>query len=204
MLKTLLVLGLSASALAADALPVLFKRQSTCGQAGRKDCGDGCIPLTYTCCPDAQGGCPVTSTCWLGTNGQYGCCPIGRRCTGPGGVNTLPGVTVTSTIAFTETVPDVETSTFFFEPTTTSTSTFVFTSEIETEIESTSTILFEPETTTKSVSTTTTRRTIVASPTTTPSSTTTGTPPATVNAAKIQRPSLLQGIAAAAMALFVI
>ncbi|CCF42603.1 GPI anchored serine-threonine rich protein [Colletotrichum higginsianum] len=208
MLKTLLISALSASALAADAFPVFNKRQTVpipCSESGRKACGDGCIPLTYTCCPDQQGGCPLSSTCWLGTNGAYGCCPIGRRCTGPGGVDTLPGSTVTSTIFFTESVPDDETSTSFFVSTSTSTSksVIIFTSSEE----STSTqTRFVPEPTTSSPPpvATNTRTTTSAAPTARPNSTSAGTPPVTVNGANSRGGSLLQAVAAGAVALLAI
>ncbi|OLN87524.1 hypothetical protein CCHL11_06137 [Colletotrichum chlorophyti] len=208
MLNALLILGLSATTLAHDAFPVFNKRQTVpvpCGQSGRKDCGDGCIPLTYACCPDQQGGCPLTSICWLGTNGEYGCCPIGRRCTGPGGVNTLPGGVVTSTFTRIETISDEETSTFVLEPTPTfvftSTSTSTSSSTFAFDEESTATSS-EPETTSTSSSSTSviTVRTTTF-PATTASPTPTQSPPPTVNDAIAQGVSLLQGIVAAAMAL---
>ncbi|KAJ0159463.1 hypothetical protein CTA2_9653 [Colletotrichum tanaceti] len=208
MLKTLLVSALSASALAADAFPVFNKRQTVpipCSESGRKACGDGCISLTYTCCPDQQGGCPLSSTCWLGTNGAYGCCPIGRRCAGPGGVDTLPGSTVTSTIFFTESVPDDETSTSFFVSTSTSTSESVITFTSSEESTSTQT-RFVPESTTSSPPpvATNTRGTTSAGPTTRPNSTSTGTPPVTFNGANGRGGSILQAVAAGAMALLAI
>ncbi|GKT59800.1 GPI anchored serine-threonine rich protein [Colletotrichum tofieldiae] len=203
MLKTLLVLALSASALAADAFPVFNKRQTVpipCSESGRKACGDGCIPLTYTCCPDQQGGCPLSSTCWLGTNGAYGCCPIGRRCTGPGGVDTQPGSTVTSTIFSTESVPDEETSTSFFV--STSTPVITFTSEESTSTETR--FVPEPTTSTSLPSASNTRTTTFAAPTATPNSTSTRAPPVTVNGANSRSGSLLQAVAAGAVALLAI
>ncbi|GKT51462.1 uncharacterized protein ColSpa_11643 [Colletotrichum spaethianum] len=203
MLKKLLVLALSASALAADAVPVFNKRQAVpipCSESSRKACGDGCIPLTYTCCPDQQGGCPLSSTCWLGTDGAYGCCPIGRRCTGPGGVDTQPGSTVSSTIFFTESVPDEESSTTFFV--STSTSVITFTSEESTSTET----RFVPEPTTSSSfpAATNTHMTTFVAPTATASNTSTRAPPVTFNGANSRSGSLFQAAAAGIMALLVI
>ncbi|KAK1981395.1 hypothetical protein LZ30DRAFT_782087 [Colletotrichum cereale] len=205
MLKTLLILALTATALAADASPVFNKRQTVpvpCSESGRKACGDGCVPLTYTCCPDQLGGCPLSSTCWLGTNGAYGCCPIGRRCTGPGGVDTLPGSTVTSTAFFTESVSDEATSssTSFFLSTSASVITF-------TEVESTSTetpLLPKPTTSSSVAAITKTRTTALVGSTTTSSSTSTGAPPVPANGANSRSGPLLQAVAAGAMALLAI
>lgn len=47
---------------------------------GDKPCGSVCIPLSYTCCPQQQGGCPISDTCVLRTDGEDACCPIGSRC----------------------------------------------------------------------------------------------------------------------------
>ncbi|KAK0373902.1 GPI anchored serine-threonine rich protein [Colletotrichum limetticola] len=200
-LKKLLVLALPALALAEEAFSPL-KRQIVeipCSESGRKDCGDGCIPLTYTCCPDQQGGCPLTSTCWLGNNGQYACCPIGKQCVGPGGVNTEPGSTVTSTLFFTESIPDEKTSTSFFA--STSTATFTLTSEIGTTSAETSlvpkptTSLPAPPVVSNTPTTTATLPTITAN------STTARSPPVTVNAANTHGGSILQAMAAGAVAL---
>jgi len=59
-----------------------------CDEQGLKDCGDGCIDMAWTCCVDNKGGCPPTKYCSLGNNGDYGCCPVGKVCGGPGGANT--------------------------------------------------------------------------------------------------------------------
>ncbi|KAK1573584.1 uncharacterized protein LY79DRAFT_401190 [Colletotrichum navitas] len=204
MLKTLLVLALSATALAADAFPVFNKRLTVpipCSESGRKACGDGCIYLTYTCCPDQQGGCPLSSTCWLGTNGAYGCCPTGRRCRGPGGVDTLPGSTLTSTIFFTESVPADETSTSFFV--STSTPVFAFTSEVEST--STETPFLPKSTTSTSVAPiTNTRTTSLVAPTAIPRITPTEAPPVPANGATSRSGPLLRAVAAGAVALLVI
>lgn len=77
-----------------------------CNELGEKPCGDGCVPLTYTCCPDQAGGCPATARCDIADNGKYGCCPLGTTCEGPGGASTdfntrtgiIPGDTSTVTI----------------------------------------------------------------------------------------------------------
>ena len=100
MLPKSLTLALLAATAAADRLkpvtPVtpagadpLQKRQS-CGIA-QEECGAGCIPLGWTCCPDGLGGCGILETCVLGSNDEYGCCPVGRRCVGEGGVTTIGG-----------------------------------------------------------------------------------------------------------------
>ncbi|OHE91859.1 GPI anchored serine-threonine rich protein [Colletotrichum orchidophilum] len=201
MLKTLLVLALPALALADDAFSVL-KRQLVripCSESGLKDCGDICIPLTYTCCPGQQGGCPLTSRCWLGNNGQYACCPIGQICDGPGGVNTLPGETVTSTIVFTESVSDEQTSTSFFAET--STATFTLTSEIESTSTGTS-LLAEPTTSLPAPPVVpNTPTTTAVLPTIIVNNTSTRPPPVTVNGANTRGGSFLQVIAAGAVAL---
>ncbi|KAK0610140.1 hypothetical protein B0T17DRAFT_127500 [Bombardia bombarda] len=99
--STSLLLGvLAALALAENTYPpLLHNRQFVpCNELGRKPCGDGCIPLTSTCCPDLKGGCPPTAYCSLGDNGDYGCCPLGLNCVGPGGASTdLSTITSTST-----------------------------------------------------------------------------------------------------------
>ena len=100
MLPKSLTLAFLAAAAAADRLkpvtPVtpagadpLQKRQS-CGIA-QEECGAGCIPLGWTCCPDGLGGCGILETCVMGSNDEYGCCPVGRRCVGEGGVTTIGG-----------------------------------------------------------------------------------------------------------------
>lgn len=53
--------------------------------SGDKVCGEFCIPTTYTCCPDLEGGCAANTECQKGDNGVYGCCPSGNTCTGDGG-----------------------------------------------------------------------------------------------------------------------
>lgn len=102
MYKPIVLFLLTASAaIVADSSPQLLRRQVIsqlpCSAQGEKDCGALCIPLSYTCCPDGSGGCPVGSYCSLGSNGQYGCCQNGRTCAGPGGASTAPGRTITST-----------------------------------------------------------------------------------------------------------
>lgn len=98
MIPKTLALALLAAAAAADKLkpvtppvpPTLQKRQLSCGIA-EEDCGIGCIPLGWTCCPDGSGGCGILETCVMGTNDEYGCCPIGARCVGEGGVTEIGG-----------------------------------------------------------------------------------------------------------------
>lgn len=86
----------------------LFIRQS-CG-SGYKACGSGCIPASYTCCPDRAGGCPADEYCSLGTNGKYGCCPDGKICGGSGGALT-DYTTSTSTSTYTTRAPTIITQT---------------------------------------------------------------------------------------------
>ncbi|ETI29346.1 hypothetical protein G647_01799 [Cladophialophora carrionii CBS 160.54] len=63
---------------------------ATACETGDKVCGAFCIPGTYTCCPDLEGGCQTSkSVCQEGDNGVYGCCPIGEICTGNGGAEFL-------------------------------------------------------------------------------------------------------------------
>ncbi|KAL0944972.1 GPI anchored serine-threonine rich protein [Colletotrichum truncatum] len=217
MLKSIIFLGLSAAAttLAYDLSPVEVspleftphvKRQFTrvpCSEIGRKDCGDGCIPLLSTCCPDGSGGCPVTSVCQLGNNGKYGCCPIGRVCTGAGGASTN-SITLTRTVTDESTVelpptpvptttetPDVPTETPTLTPEETSTQT------PEEPSATTSTSLVVPD---KTTTTTTTTRAPV--PTSTPSPTTSRPPVVTANGALTYGASFVQAVGAAALALF--
>lgn len=71
-------------------LQPLSKRQSQipCEDLFLESCGNVCIDLTDTCCPDGSGGCPLGSNCEIGDNGEYGCCPIGENCVGDGGART--------------------------------------------------------------------------------------------------------------------
>jgi hypothetical protein len=107
MLSSILLLSvLTVAVIGSHSTPLLFRRQTQaqCSDIGQKTCGDFCIDLTDICCPDASGGCPITTYCTLGDNGQYGCCDIGKKCVGDGGVDTstiftdLPGTTSTSTV----------------------------------------------------------------------------------------------------------
>ena len=101
MKSTILLLTLSlatGSALASLPLGLRPRQQGSCAQEEMADCGAGCVPLTYTCCPDGSGGCPTTAVCVLADNGEYGCCPLDEECSGPGGATTLPGETYTSTM----------------------------------------------------------------------------------------------------------
>ncbi|KAH7170153.1 hypothetical protein EDB81DRAFT_154099 [Dactylonectria macrodidyma] len=86
-----LLFTLSATSALAASSPLLIARtfyDVSCSDQGQKDCGSGCIDVTYTCCPSEAGGCPATATCVLGSNGEYGCCDNGDDCEGDGGVNT--------------------------------------------------------------------------------------------------------------------
>ena len=97
--------GLALAEYAAQAANALFARQNSvelpCSAQGEKDCGSGCIPLSYTCCPDRAGGCPASEYCDLTANGKYGCCSLGRTCRGNGGAITRPGETLTSVTTIT-------------------------------------------------------------------------------------------------------
>lgn len=65
--------------------------QEPCSASGpSKECGNICIPINYVCCPDGSGGCPPTTYCEILSNAKYGCCAIGERCVGDGGVMSLP------------------------------------------------------------------------------------------------------------------
>jgi hypothetical protein len=107
MFNSILLLPLlTVTVIGTHSTPLLFRRQTQaqCSDIGQKTCGDFCIDLTDICCPDASGGCPITTYCTLGDNGQYGCCDIGKKCVGDGGVDTstiftdLPGTTSTNTV----------------------------------------------------------------------------------------------------------
>jgi hypothetical protein len=94
----------------------------SCASQNQQDCGSGCIDLSWTCCPDGSGGCPASQYCELGSNNQYGCCPIGEICTGSGGASTIGAGTVgeTDTDITNSTPPPTEapTTTQAFTPTT--------------------------------------------------------------------------------------
>ena len=103
-MHTFFVFALAVTAASANyhaGFPLLVGRQTEqlpCSAQFEKDCGGGCIPLTYTCCPDGSGGCPLGAFCTLGSNGQYGCCEAGATCEGPGGANTQPGGVINTQI----------------------------------------------------------------------------------------------------------
>ncbi|KPM43694.1 hypothetical protein AK830_g2850 [Neonectria ditissima] len=126
--KAILLILSASGVLAAVASPFLAERQIykvPCGDQGKKDCGVGCIDLSWTCCPSGDGGCPSTSVCFLGSNGEYGCCPRGTVCEGAGGASTDAS---TSTIVVTgegetSTIVSVSTATDDYQvPTDTTTS----------------------------------------------------------------------------------
>lgn len=96
--STLIILATAATSVLASLTLPLNKRQDTvpCGELGMKTCGNVCIDLTDTCCPDGSGGCTLGDYCVLGDNGEYGCCPVGEVCVGDGGARTDFGI-VTST-----------------------------------------------------------------------------------------------------------
>jgi hypothetical protein len=71
--------------------------------SGDKVCGEVCIPSTYTCCPDLEGGCAANTVCQKGGNGVYGCCPSGNTCTGDGGAEYLDDASSSSDSSSTST-----------------------------------------------------------------------------------------------------
>ncbi|KIW69506.1 hypothetical protein PV04_05379 [Phialophora macrospora] len=86
----LAALPLLASAWSEHTLLTRATGNATSCETGDKVCGAFCIPGTYTCCPDLEGGCQTSkSECQEGDNGVYGCCPIGETCTGDGGAEFL-------------------------------------------------------------------------------------------------------------------
>lgn len=50
---------------------------SSCHAQGLTDCGSGCLPAGYTCCPDQTYGCPSSEECCQLSDGSDGCCPFG-------------------------------------------------------------------------------------------------------------------------------
>jgi hypothetical protein len=83
-------LPLLASAWSEHTLLTRATGNATACESGDKVCGAFCIPGTYTCCPDLEGGCSTSkSVCQEGDDGVYGCCPIGETCTGNGGAEFL-------------------------------------------------------------------------------------------------------------------
>lgn len=93
----LAALPLLVSAWSEHTLMTRAEGNATACESGDKVCGAFCIPGTYTCCPDLEGGCSATSVCQQGDNGVYGCCPIGETCTGDGGAEFIEGDNATST-----------------------------------------------------------------------------------------------------------
>lgn len=97
MMYKFLAAGLMAStALAAGTSPAIMARdiiEIPCIETGMKDCGDGCIEPSWTCCPAGDGGCGPGFYC----HSEGGCCPIGKLCEGDGGATTIPGGTLTQT-----------------------------------------------------------------------------------------------------------
>ncbi|KAH7169589.1 hypothetical protein DER46DRAFT_499800 [Fusarium sp. MPI-SDFR-AT-0072] len=63
--------------------------KGSCADQGYKDCGVGCIPTSWSCCPDKKGGCPSRDYCSLGSNDEYGCCLKGEICSGPAPSGTI-------------------------------------------------------------------------------------------------------------------
>lgn len=121
-MRDLLILSAIVSTTFASGFPPLLPRQMDgfvpCSQQpGQKACGSAvlCIPESYICCPDGSRGCPPTEYCSLGDNGQYGCCPNGHVCSGPGGVINSIGtsiISLTSTETVSQPAPPSATSTW--------------------------------------------------------------------------------------------
>jgi len=104
---------------AIDTSPVLRVREIVkvpCSEYGEKTCGDGCIPLSSTCCPDGSGGCPSSTYCDLATNGKYGCCPNGENCQGPANPTTYDYTYTTTSTSY-----HTESSTWYYTEHSTST-----------------------------------------------------------------------------------
>ncbi|KAI5465368.1 hypothetical protein BGZ63DRAFT_399843 [Mariannaea sp. PMI_226] len=120
-MNKLLLITLAATRAYAGISPALLAEREIvkvpCNEEGQKDCGDGCIDLTWTCCPDGSGGCPSTEYCVLGSNGQYGCCPKGETCQGNGGATT-DRHTNTIIVSDTSSIVGETTTTKEAEPTT--------------------------------------------------------------------------------------
>lgn len=105
--------GSSARATATAAASSSSSSSSSSGscRAAEIECGDGCLPLGYTCCPDQSGGCRTASeVCYAVDGGGYGCCDIGKTCRGgsggAAGTTAIPSLasTVRSSAAYSATV----------------------------------------------------------------------------------------------------
>lgn len=139
-MKTAVVLALATGSLATlFEVSGIFPRAGTqvaCSELGRKDCGQICIDQTATCCPNQQGGCPASAVCVLGSNGQYGCCPVGQTCQGPGGsditTDTINSSGSYTTVPVPQSTTSVEVETTTAEPTETVTPTPTITNQIGT------------------------------------------------------------------------
>ncbi|KAF7564031.1 hypothetical protein G7046_g116 [Stylonectria norvegica] len=151
--KLLLTTLFATGAFAIFGSPLLQERQLItipCEEQGLKDCGEGCINLSWTCCPSGAGGCGPTEYCNLASNGQYNCCPRGRVCDGPGGATTFRSTNTVLIPGETSTVPG-DTTTFPGETSTIpgETTTIVSTTTLpggSSTIISTSTATLEPTT----------------------------------------------------------
>lgn len=72
----------------------LFSRSDICTENNSVDCDFSCMPLGSVCCKDGSGTfCPSGTVC-----DSDGCCPIGKRCTGPGGTMTYDVLTGTGSL----------------------------------------------------------------------------------------------------------
>jgi len=83
-LNTVTVATSSPTGAATTSAPTSSSLAGSCESAGELPCGTGCMLASHTCCPDGSGSCAAGDVCWLKTNGQYGCCPAGETCAGPG------------------------------------------------------------------------------------------------------------------------
>lgn len=97
--NTATVAASSPTGAATTSAPTSSSPAGSCG-IGELPCGPGCMSIADTCCPDGSGSCPIGKVCQLGTNSQYGCCPDGETCDGPGyGGNTATTSSYTSNYA---------------------------------------------------------------------------------------------------------
>jgi hypothetical protein len=97
--NTATVAASSPTGAATTSAPTSSSLAGSCGFL-ESPCGTGCMSISDKCCPDGSGSCGIDQVCQLGTNGQYGCCPLLETCDGPGyGGNTVTTSSYTSNYA---------------------------------------------------------------------------------------------------------
>lgn len=214
MFRTALVLPLFMASFTGANHAALFARQEFCGQ-GLEYCGSFCIPNSYTCCPNEMVGCrPGTYCAGLGTDGKPQCCFDKDNCDSSGGINLLPGGTITSLFtSFSTTVDDSTSTTTIVDgstytatgdvtssltsaSTSTSTSTSVLTSTSTSASVGTSSSLSTPPTLPSSHAST------PSSSVTTGSSTASSSPPAFTGGADARAQSVVGWLLAIALPIF--